>query len=63
VVLAHPSEYGIGSMGQHLATITHKVELIKFTESDVTSLTGTAVDEQALAVLKQKGSQGVMVAR
>jgi hypothetical protein len=30
-------------------------------ESDVTLLTGIAVDEQALVVLKKKGSQGVIV--
>jgi hypothetical protein len=49
-------------MGKHLATKAYKAEPNKSTESDVTLLTGTAVDEQALAVLKKKGSQGVMVA-
>jgi hypothetical protein len=49
-------------MGKHLATKTHKAELNKLTESDMTILTGTAVDEQALAVFNKKESQGVMVA-
>jgi hypothetical protein len=49
-------------MGKHLPTKVHKTELHKLTESDVTLLTGTAVDEQALMVFKKKGSQGVMVA-
>jgi hypothetical protein len=31
-------------------------------ESDITFLTGAAVDEHVLVVLKKKGSQGVMVA-
>jgi hypothetical protein len=62
VVLAHPSEYGTSSVGKHLKTKAHKAELNQLTESDVTLLTGTAVDEQTLALLKTKGSQGVMVA-
>jgi hypothetical protein len=42
--------------------MTHKAELNTFTESHVTILIGTAVDEQALAVLKKKGSQYVIAA-
>jgi hypothetical protein len=62
VILAHSSEYGINSIGNHLATKMHKAELNKLTKSDVTLLTGSAVDEQPLVVLKKKGSEGVMVA-
>jgi hypothetical protein len=38
-------------MEQHLATKAHKPQLNKLMESDITVLTGTAVDKQALAVL------------
>jgi hypothetical protein len=62
VVLAHPSEYETSSIGKHLTKKAHKAELYKLTESDVTVLTGTAFDEKDLAVVKKKGSQGVMVA-
>jgi hypothetical protein len=61
-VLVHPSENGTSTMAKHLQSKTHKAELNKLTESDVSLLTDTAGDEQALAVLKKKGSQGVMVA-
>jgi hypothetical protein len=60
--LVHPSENGTSTMGKHLSSKGHKAQLEKLTESDVTLLTGTAGDEQALAVLKKKGSHGVMVA-
>ena len=61
-VLVHPSENRTSTMAKHLQSKTPKVELNKLTESNVSLLTGTAGDEQALAVLKKKGSQGVMVA-
>ena len=61
-VLVHPSENGTSTMVKHLQSKIHKAELNKLTESDVSLLAGTAGDKQALAVLKKKGSQGVMVA-
>lgn len=61
-VLAHPSENGTSTMGKHLTTKAHKLQLDKLTQSDLSIITGTAGEEQALAVLKKKGSHGVMVA-
>jgi hypothetical protein len=49
-------------MGKHLPTKAHNAELNKLMESDVTLLTGTAVNKNAVAVLKKKGNEGVMVA-
>ena len=49
-------------MGKHLSSKGHKVQLEKLTESDSSLFTGSAGDEQALVVPKQKGCHGVMVA-
>jgi hypothetical protein len=49
-------------MEKHHATMTHKAELNNLMESNVTSLTGSAVDEQAFAVLNMQVSQGMLVA-
>jgi hypothetical protein len=49
-------------MGKHLLSKAHEAQLNKLTESDITLLTGSAGDEQALAALRKKGSHGVMVA-
>ena len=49
-------------MGKHLSSKTHKAQLDKLAQSDVILLTGMASNEQALVVLKKKGSHGVIVA-
>ena len=61
-VLTHPSENGTSTMGKHLLTKSHKAKLSELTVKEVDFLTGSAGDEQVLAALKKKGSQGVMVA-
>ena len=49
-VLRHPSEHGTSSMGKHLLAKAHIVKLNQLPESEVTELTGTTVDETALAI-------------
>jgi hypothetical protein len=55
-VLRHPSEHGTSSMGKHLLATTHIASLNELTESEVTELTSSTVDETASAILKRKGS-------
>jgi len=60
-VLRHPSEHGTSSMGKHLLAIAHIAKLNKITESGVTELTSSKVDETALAILKRQGSRGLTI--
>ena len=58
-VLRHPSEHGTSSMGKHLLAKAHIAKLNELTESEVTELTSSTVDETALAILKRQGSRGI----
>jgi len=58
-VLCHPSEHGTSSMGKHLLAKAHIAKINKLTESEVTELTSSTVDETALAILKRQGSRGI----
>jgi len=60
-VLRHPSEHGTSSMGKHLLAKAHIAKLNELTESEVTELTGSTVDETALAILKRQGSRGITI--
>jgi len=60
-VLRHPSEHGTSSMGKHLLAKAHIAKLHELTESDVTELTSSTVDESALAIPKRKGSCGTTI--
>jgi len=60
-VLRHPSEHGTSSMGKHLLAKTHIAKLNELTESEVTELTSSTVDETALAILKRQGSRGITI--
>ena len=60
-VLRHPSEHGTSSTGNHLHAKVHIVKLNELTESEVTELTSTTVDETALAILKRQGSRGITI--
>jgi len=51
-VLRHPSEHGTSSMGKHLLAKAHIAKLNELTESEVSELTSTTVDETASAILK-----------
>jgi len=60
-VLRHPSEHGTSSMGKHLLAKAHIAMLNEWTESEVTALTSSTVDETALAILKRQGSRGITI--
>jgi len=60
-VLRHPSEYGTSSMGKHLLANAHIAKLNELTESEVTELTSSTVDETALAILRRQGSRGIPI--
>jgi len=60
-VLRHPSEHGTSSMGKHLLGKAHIAKINKLTESEVTELTSSTVDETALAILNRQGSRGITI--
>jgi len=60
-ILRHPSKHGTSSMGKHLLAKAHIAKLNELTESEVTELTSSSVDETALAILKRRGSQGITI--
>jgi len=60
-VLRHPSEHGTSSMGKHLLANAHIAKLNELTESEVTELTSSTVDETAIAILKRHGSRGITI--
>jgi len=60
-VLCHPSEHGTSLMGQHLLAKAHIAKLNQLTESDVTELTRSTVNETALAILKRQGRRGITI--
>jgi len=60
-VLRHPSEHGNSSMGKHLVAKAQIAKLNELTESEVTELTSSTVDETALAILKRQGSRGITI--
>jgi hypothetical protein len=48
-------------MGKHLLANAHITKLNKLTESEVTELTSSSVDETALAIMTRQGSQGITI--
>jgi len=48
-------------MGKHLLAKAHIAKLNELTESEVTELTSSTVDETALAILKRQGSHGIAI--
>jgi hypothetical protein len=60
-VLPHPSEHGTSSMGKHLLAKAHIAKLNELTESEVTELASSTVDETALAILKWQGSREITI--
>jgi len=52
-VLCHPSKHGTSSKGKHLLAKGHIAKLNYLTESEVTQLTSSTVDETAFAILKR----------
>jgi len=60
-VHCHPSGRGTRSMWRHLVAKAHIAKLDESTETEVTELTSTTVDETALAILKWQGSRGITI--
>ena len=60
-VLHHPSGHGTSQMGKHLFVKAHIAKLNKLTQSEVSELTSTTVDETALAILKRQGTWGITI--
>jgi len=60
-VLSHPSEHGTSSMGKDVQAKAHIAKLNEFTESEVSELTCTTIDEIALAILERQGSRGITI--
>jgi len=50
-------------MGKHLVAKAHIAKLNELTESEVTELTSSTVDEAALAIFKRPGSRGITTVR
>ena len=60
-VLHHPSEHGTSSMGKHLLAEAHIAKWNEFTDSEVTELTSSMVEEIALDILTRQGSRGITI--
>jgi len=60
-VLCHPSEHGTSSMGKHMLAKAHIAKLNTLTESDITELTSSTVDETPYATLQSQRSQVIKV--
>lgn len=52
-VCCHSSEHGTSSMGKHLLVKGHIAKLKSLTETELTKLRSTTVDETALAIQKR----------
>jgi hypothetical protein len=48
-------------MGNHWLANAHIAKINELTDSEVTELTSTTVDETALAILKRQGSRGITI--
>ena len=62
-VHCHPSEHGTSFMGKHWSAKAHFAKVNELTESEVTELTSTNVNETAFARLKRQGSRGITILR
>jgi hypothetical protein len=60
-VLRHPSAHGTSSMGKHLLGKAHIAKLNELTESEVTEMTSSMVDDKALAVRNRQESRGIKI--
>jgi hypothetical protein len=60
-VLRHPLKHGTSPIGKHLLAKAHIAKLNELTESEVTELNSSTVDETALAILKRLGSRGISI--
>jgi len=60
-VLRHPSEHGTSSKAKHLLAKAHIAKLKELTQSEVSELTCTMVDETALAILQRHAGRGITI--
>jgi hypothetical protein len=60
-VLCHPSEHETSSMGKHLLAKADIAKLNEITQSEVSQLTISTLDEIALVILMRQGSQGISI--
>jgi len=60
-VLRHPSEHGTSSMRKHLLAKAHIAKLNELTESKVTELTSSTVEDTALAILKRQWRRAIII--
>jgi len=60
-LLRHPWEHGTSSLGKYFPAKAQIAELKETTESEVTELTSSMVDETAVAILERQGSQGITI--
>jgi len=59
--LQHPSEHGTTSMGKRLLPKAYIAKLHNLTESAVTELTSSKVDETALAILRRQATRQITI--
>jgi hypothetical protein len=62
-VLHHLSNHGQHSMGKHLPAKAHITKSNKVTQSKVTELTSSKVDETALAILQRRRCQSITIVK
>jgi len=60
-VLRYPSEHGTSSMEKHLLAKAHIAKLNELSQSKVTEMTSSMVDETALAILQRQGCRGITI--
>jgi len=60
-VICHPSEHGTSSMEKQSLGNAHIAKLNELTESEVSELTSTMVDESGLAILQRPGGHGITI--
>jgi len=60
-VLCHPSEHGTSSMLKHLLTKALIAMVKEETDSELTKVTSSMVDETALAILKRQWGPGIAI--
>jgi hypothetical protein len=61
VLLSHPTINGTASMNKHVKSKAHVAKVDAMTADDPASVVSLSADKHALAVLKKKGSNGVLI--
>jgi hypothetical protein len=57
-VLRHPSDHGTSSIGNYFLRTVYIAKLYKVTQSEVTKLSSSTVDETTLSIMNKKDSRG-----